>query len=119
MIGRIGSLFAKIMSHIVPATDVSAKEFGSNVRVRRRVEVTVERESVSVLFQGHSVKGAPGMDCAETGAEARWESPSLAHLNASRPPRSGDEKISARRPQHIARGAASGVGGQIDRNSKP
>ena len=107
--GRISSLCAKIMSHIVPAKDVSAKGFGSNVTVRRRVEVTVERESVSVLLQGQLANTAAGAVSGGTKAEARLELPWQAQWGASRPPCSGDEKVLARRPHHGARRPASGA----------
>jgi len=49
MIRQIKSLYVKTLARILPPAGVDGKEVDAKTLVRRRVEVTVERESVSVL----------------------------------------------------------------------
>lgn len=52
MIRKIRSLCAKLMRRIVPAIGMNASEIEAQPALRRRVELTVECESVSVVFGG-------------------------------------------------------------------
>lgn len=65
MIRRLRSLCAKILSRIVPATRVQGKQFGATPLVHRRVVVTVERETISILVPGQP--GANGMAYGKGG----------------------------------------------------
>jgi hypothetical protein len=72
MIGKIGSLYSKLLSRIVAPTGVSEKHPDATPppAVRRRVEVTVERETVSVLVRGAHAKDDVGSAREESGPEA-------------------------------------------------
>jgi hypothetical protein len=52
MIRQIKSLYVKTVARIIPAAGVGGKEIDARTLVRRRVEITVERESVSVFVPG-------------------------------------------------------------------
>ncbi|MGA3328539.1 MAG: hypothetical protein ABSF45_29165 [Terriglobia bacterium] len=71
MIRKIRSLCVNILSRIVPATGANAREMEAKPTVHRRVEVTVERESVSVLVPGQPAARAAGT----AGAKSRTEAP--------------------------------------------
>ncbi len=75
MIQKIGGLYTRVMARIIPARDVNKKEDHPKTIVHRRVEVTVERESVSFRMPGR-----PGNDAGGTVGDAPAEAP--------RPPRS-------------------------------
>jgi hypothetical protein len=64
VIRRLRSLCARILSRIVPAT-AQGKQFGATPLVRRRVVVTVERETISILVAGQP--GVSGMACGKGG----------------------------------------------------
>jgi len=49
MIRQIKSLYRKTLGRIVALPGLDGKEFDTGTLVRRRVEITVERETVSVL----------------------------------------------------------------------
>ena len=78
MIRRLRSLCAKILSRIVPATEVQGKQFGATPLVHRRVVVTVERETISDpgarptwckqdgLWKGRACSAVPGLAAAGT-----------------------------------------------------
>lgn len=72
MTQRIRSLCAKIVSRIVAAAGVQGKEVGAKAIVHRRVELTVERESVSVLVAGIGIDGALEAARTRSGPEAPW-----------------------------------------------
>ena len=69
MIRRIRSLWRKILSRRAPPTEVNGKETAANPTVRRRVEVTVERETVSMLVRGRPPEGADRTAWEETWPE--------------------------------------------------
>ena len=52
MIRHVKSLYKKALAHIVPPAGGDGKELDARTIVRRRVEVTVERETVSLLVPG-------------------------------------------------------------------
>ena len=57
----------RILPRMPPATEGSGKETGK--LVRRRVEVTTERESVWILARDHPTDDAEGTTCREGGLE--------------------------------------------------
>jgi len=59
LIRRIRNRCVKILSRIVAASDEQGKEFDATTVVHRRIEVTVERETISIL--------APTSDGGEAG----------------------------------------------------
>jgi hypothetical protein len=72
MIQTIKSLWIKILSRIVAARRAPRKGFDSESMVHRRVAVTVERETVSILLPGASVvQGAAGTGSGKGGRAAR------------------------------------------------
>jgi hypothetical protein len=75
----------KILRRIVPPTEVTGKETGAKTTVHRRIEVTVERESVSILVRGQTVVG--------TEKTAGEESGPAAPTKKSQPPAKTDRKI--------------------------
>ena len=64
MIRQIKSLYDKTLARIVPPAGVDGKELDAAALVRRRVEITVERETVSVL-----VPSQPGTSTDQTAGE--------------------------------------------------
>jgi len=69
----------EIISRIVPPTEVRGKEAGPKTMVHRRVEVTVERETVSMWVRGPLPEGTEGAAWREVGPdEAAKELPSAA-----------------------------------------
>lgn len=70
MIRAFRSLCAKLLPGIVPAMGVPEKEFDDKPLVRRRVEVTVERESVSILVPSQPAERASDTGRAESSPEA-------------------------------------------------
>ncbi len=52
MIRQIKSLYIKTLARILPTAGADGKEVEARTLVHRRVEVTVERESVSVFVPG-------------------------------------------------------------------
>ena len=100
MIRAFRSLCAKLLSPLLPATEVPEKGFGDKPLLRRRVEVTVERESVSVLLPGQpderargtgQGKGGPGAPSAESPPTPSTVSSAIVPASES-PPGTGDEK---------------------------
>ena len=69
MIREIRSLWRKILPRRADPTEVSGKEVPPETRVRRRVEVTVERETVSMLVRGQPAGDAAGPTPGETVIE--------------------------------------------------
>ena len=69
LIGIFKSLCAKFLSGIVPATGVPEKGFDAQSTVHRRVEVTVERESVSVLVPSQPAERAGDAGRGRSGTE--------------------------------------------------
>jgi hypothetical protein len=61
----------KLVPRSVAATEVSGQEeeIAAKKVVHRRIEVTVERETVSVLMRGRSADCADGTSWREPGAE--------------------------------------------------
>ena len=60
MIRQFRNLCAKVRSRILPATKANASDIKSAVTVHRRVEVTLERESVAIQMSGQFPKGTSG-----------------------------------------------------------
>ena len=60
MIRKIRGLYTRITARIIPAREVSEKPINAKTIVHRRVEVTVERETVSILVPGKPVGDAGG-----------------------------------------------------------
>ena len=60
MIRKIRGLYTRIMARIIPAAEVNEKERHAKTIVHRRVEVTVERESISIRIPGQAGQGASG-----------------------------------------------------------
>jgi len=58
MIRRLKSLYSKTLARIVPPMGRNEKELDAKTIVQRRVEITVERESVSVLQRGQPTNSA-------------------------------------------------------------
>ena len=58
MIRQIKSLYTKTLARIVPPMGRNEKELDAKTIVQRRVEITVERESVSVLQRGQPTNSA-------------------------------------------------------------
>lgn len=83
MVRKIRSLCAKILSRIVPATGANAREMEAKPTVRRRVEYTVERESVSVLVPGPPAARAAGTASRKSRTEAPCRELPTAPLTAS------------------------------------
>lgn len=75
MIRKIRGLYRRIKARIIPAREVNKKEDHPKTIVHRRVEVTVERETVSFRMPGQ-----PANDAGGTVDDAPAEAP--------RPPRS-------------------------------
>jgi len=77
MIRQIKSLYSKTLARIVPPAGTVRKGLDAGTLVRRRVEVTVERESVSVLVAGQPESAGqrlvePGDHKAQTLALPPW-----------------------------------------------
>ena len=60
MIRQIKSLYDKTLARIVPPAGADGKELDAAALVRRRVEITVERETVSVLMPGQPAERTVG-----------------------------------------------------------
>jgi hypothetical protein len=60
MIRKIRGLYTRITARIIPAAEVNEKEMNARTIVHRRVEVIVERESVSIRIPGQAAQGASG-----------------------------------------------------------
>jgi len=73
MTWKIGTRFLNILSRILPSREVRGK--GSDVAPHRRVEVTVERESVSILMRGPTAGGAERTVDHTAGIEVTGEEP--------------------------------------------
>ena len=58
MIREIKSLLTSILARIVPATTEGEKEINAKKIVHRRVEVTMERETLSILVPHKPTDGA-------------------------------------------------------------
>ena len=69
MIRKIRTLWRRILPCRAPSTEVRGREVQPETRVRRRVEVTVERETVSMLVRGQSAGEAAGTTPGETVIE--------------------------------------------------
>ncbi|MDR3676443.1 MAG: hypothetical protein P4N24_13205 [Acidobacteriota bacterium] len=61
----------KSRPRIVAETEVAGKETDAKAIVHRRIEVTVEREWVSMLMRGQAVNGPGGT----VGEESAYEAP--------------------------------------------
>jgi hypothetical protein len=70
MIQKLRSLCVNILSRIVPATGANARELEAKPTVHRRVEVTVERESLSVLVPGQPAACTTGTASGKSQTEA-------------------------------------------------
>jgi hypothetical protein len=70
MFRKIRSLWVKILPRWAPAKEVRGKETEAATLVHRRVEVTVERESVWILAPGQSADAAEGTAGGKDGLEA-------------------------------------------------
>ena len=74
MFGMLKSLYMRIETRIIPATKRDGKGTVVESIVHRRVEITVERETVSILVPGQPVGEAdrtargpsgPGLNCKD------------------------------------------------------
>jgi hypothetical protein len=83
MIREIRSLCVKILSRIVPTTGAHGKEFDARTIAHRRVEVTVERESVSALVPGQTADHAGRTASGKSRTEAPYPESPPAQLTAS------------------------------------
>jgi len=73
MIREIRCLCIKTLARIIPAGGARANSFCARTISHRRVEVTVERETVSMLVPGRPADGAHGM----AGGKSAPETPRL------------------------------------------
>ena len=71
MLKKIRLMWKHILPRLAPPTEVSGKEVPPETRVRRRVEVTVERETVSMLVRGQPASEAAGTTPGETVIETK------------------------------------------------
>ena len=91
MIRQIKSLYHKALARIVPPAGGDGKEIDARTIVRRRVEVTVERETVFIPAPGQPAGGAAGTaGGASTGAAQRLLS---TKLGKDRPEPSDSAKL--------------------------
>ena len=87
MIRQIKSLYSKTLARIVPLAGVDGKQFDARTIVHRRVEVTVERESVLVVVPGQP-QGSAGQTVAGPG-DLEVQSPELPPWLDAAPKRLG------------------------------
>ena len=66
MIGMLKGLYMKLRAQVIPATEVGGKETAGQSAVHRRIEIIVQRETVSIVV--------PGLSADEAGRTARGES---------------------------------------------
>lgn len=69
MIRKIKSLCTNILARILPATTEGEKGINAERIVRRRVEVTVEKETLSILVPGDLAGRAERVDAAKSSSE--------------------------------------------------
>ena len=62
MIRQIKSLYTKTLTRILPPSPVDGKEIDADTLVHRRVEITVERESISATRESHQIRRDGGCD---------------------------------------------------------
>ena len=82
MIRKIRGLYTRIKARIIPAREVAEKQINAKTMVHRRVEVTVERETVSIL-----VPGQPAVAPASSRQENEAGKMPALQTTAPRPPR--------------------------------
>lgn len=75
MIRIIKNLLTKLLSSIIPAKNVNGEKNEAAGVVRRRVEVTVERETVSLRAPVQSAGSADGTTGGGSGLEAPGKRP--------------------------------------------
>jgi len=82
----------KILPRRVPPTEVSGAGPNATPKANRRVEVTVERESISILVRGQGGDGADESACGKSGPGAPCpELPPPAQTPVVRPEASAPE----------------------------
>jgi len=76
MIRKIRGLCTRIMARIIPAMKMNTRKIVAGSVVRRRLVVTVERESISVWVRGLSTGGEQGVTAVKANAPVDHQLPS-------------------------------------------
>jgi len=76
VIRKIKSLCTNFLARILPATAVGEKGINAQTIVRRRVEITVERETLSILVPGELAAGAKSAATVTANAPGARQFPS-------------------------------------------